>query len=268
MIVPLSNSLLFDPRTMMEVFLPLFLAHLLGDFVFQTERMSYRKAHTILWLIPHAAIVGCLTWLFCWQKRGGMEVAIVVFITHLVFDSVKARLPGNPLRWYLLDQAGHLAVLWFCAYWMVRHYNIISMPLAEYIPLDIQLILCAYLSVFRPITFGLGLFLKPWMGEVAKVNGEDAASPLTGLSRSGLWIGNLERLIALSCVLADQYLVIGAFIIAKSVLRIGDVSRPDQRKRADYIIIGTFASAGSAIVIGLLARWIMENWLVGHAMAI
>ena len=52
---------------------------------------------------------------------------------------------------------------------------------------------------------GIGLFLKPWMEEVMKANGNASnGSPATGLTRSGEWIGNLERGVTLSCMLAVQ----------------------------------------------------------------
>jgi hypothetical protein len=250
-----------DTRGFIEVFMPLFLAHLVGDFLLQTERMSLQKAHRLAWLSLHATIVGSITWVLCWRKDA-WPVAIVVFLTHLLFDAWKARLPGSPLRWYLWDQICHMAVLLFCAYCMIHYFSISHMPLADWLPLNIQVVIAAYLLTFRPITFGMGLFLRPWRDEVAKINGNGGDStPLTGLSRSGEWIGNLERCIVLSCILADQFMLVAALLIAKAILRMGDSSRNDCRKRADYFIIGSLASVGSAILIGLLTRWVIAAWL-------
>lgn len=266
MIAPLIESpdagTYVDAKGFIEVFLPLFIAHLIGDFLLQTERMSYQKAHRLGWLALHATIVAAITWILCWKGTAVLPVVIVVFLTHLVFDATKFRMPGSPLRWYLYDQIGHVVVLIFCTYWLVKYFRISSMPLAEYIPLNFQAGIAAYMLVFRPVTFGIGLFLKPWMEEVMKINGNAAnGSPTTGLSRSGEWIGNLERGIALSCVLAEQYTLVCALIIGKAILRMGDTSKPENRKRADYFIIGTLASIGAAVLIGLFTRWVIVTWL-------
>ena len=71
--------------------------------------------------------------------------------------------------------------------------------------------------------------------------------------QSGEWIGILERFIVLTAVLARQYNLIGALLIAKALMRYGEVSQVGQRKRADYVVIGTLGSVGAAFFVGLLA---------------
>ncbi len=243
---------------LIEPFLILFLAHLIGDFVLQTEQMAIKKGFQLPWLACHAIQVGLITLLLCWSRKA-LPVVAVVFLTHLVFDAIKPHLPGSPLKWYIWDQIGHIVTLLFCAHWMAAYFGMRSMPLTAYIPLDMQVIIAAYIFVARPLTVSVRLFLRPWQEEVLKVNGDDSnASELTGLSKSGEWIGNLERFFVLTCVLAEQYMPIAGLLIAKAVMGFGEISQPKQRKKSDYVILGTFASVGLATAVGLIACWLMR----------
>lgn len=240
-----------------EPFLALFLAHLIGDFVLQTEQMALKKGHVFGWLILHALELGLLTWLFCWRFDAWPVVA-VVFLTHLVFDWVKPRLKGHPLKWYAVDQIAHVVTLGVCAAWMVKSLPLASMPISAILPPSAQVILAAYLTILRPLTIGMGLFLKPWLDELAAANGGAHAGsegPITGLTRSSEWIGNLERLFVLTAVLAQiEYLVAG-LLVAKAIMRAPELFRSEQRRRADYIILGTFGSVGLAFLVGVLANF-------------
>jgi len=235
-----------------EAFFPIFVAHLIGDFIFQTEQMALKKANNLRWLVLHATELGVITWVCCWTWAAWPVVA-VVFLTHIVFDWTKPRMPGSPLRWYIVDQTLHLVVLIFCARWMTSNLGTFEMPLTAHVSVPCQAIIAAYIMVARPLTVTLGLFLKPWQTELLKDNGNGSATdPVTGLTRSGEWVGNWERFIILTCILAGQYGLIGALLVMKGIMRFGDIARPEQRKKADYILIGTLASFGLALVVGLL----------------
>ena len=73
-----------------------------------------------------------------------------------------------------------------------------------------------------------------------------AGAALFEAERTGRQIGLLERGLIFALILGGQPLGVGFLIAAKSVLRFGTASR-DQRS-AEYVIIGTLASFGWAIV--------------------
>lgn len=66
---------------------------------------------------------------------------------------------------------------------------------------------------------------------------------------AGRIIGMLERILIFSFMLAGQYAAIGFIIAAKGFTRFKEL---DDRKFAEYVLIGTFLSALTAIVITLL----------------
>lgn len=236
-----------------EPFLVLLLAHLIGDFIFQTEQMALKKAHVSGWLLLHASQLALITWVLCWNLEC-WPVIVAVFATHMIFDWSKPRMPGDQLYWYIIDQAGHIFVIWVGAVWMTHAMPFNAMPITAMVPIPILAIFCAYILVARPITIGLGLFLKPWQQEILKDSSQGSGCPVTGLTKSGEWIGNLERFITLTAVLAGQYIVVAGVLVAKAMMRFGEISRSVSRKRSDYILIGTLGSMGLAIVVGLLAR--------------
>lgn len=240
-----------------EPFLALFLAHLVGDFVLQTEQMALKKGHVFGWLILHALELGLLTWVFCW-RFDAWPVVVVVFLTHLIFDWIKPRLRGHPLKWYAVDQIAHVVTLGFCALWMAKSLPLAAMPLSALISPNTQVIFAAYLMVLRPLTIGMGLFLKPWLDELAVANGgtpAGAEGPITGLTRSSEWIGNLERFFVLTAVLAQLEYLVAGLLVAKAIMRAPELFRSEQRRRADYIILGTFGSVGLAFAVGILANF-------------
>lgn len=72
------------------------------------------------------------------------------------------------------------------------------------------------------------------------------------LYRAGRTIGNLERMLVLTLVLAGELSAVGFVVAAKSIVR-----WEMTRSRAEYFLIGTLASVGTAVATGLLARaWI------------
>jgi hypothetical protein len=62
-------------------------------------------------------------------------------------------------------------------------------------------------------------------------------------------------------VLIRQAAGVGFLITAKSILRFGDVTDSRQRKRAEYIIIGTFMSFGWGLLIAALTHAGLQHWL-------
>ncbi len=243
-----------------EPFVVLLAAHLIGDFVLQTEQMALKKARVLSWLMLHATELGAITWVLCWT-RAAWPVVVIVFLTHVVFDWVKPRMPGSVLLWYIVDQAAHVLVLWLSAVWLTKNMDVYmtNMPLTQWVPYNFQVLFVAFLAVSRPVTIGMGLFLKPWHQEILQLKDVDPEhAPVTGLTRSGAWIGNLERFFVVTCVLVGQPILVGFLLVAKGVMRFGETSHLEHRKRGDYAIIGTVGSVWLAIAVGYLARYAMN----------
>ena len=80
------------------------------------------------------------------------------------------------------------------------------------------------------------------------------AVPAKELSR-GLLIGVLERALAVTLVLADQFGALGLILAAKALARFRAL---DDRDFAEYVLIGTLASLLLALWVGVAVRLVMK----------
>jgi len=78
-----------------------------------------------------------------------------------------------------------------------------------------------------------------------------------GLVRGGQIIGMAERLLIYVFVLAGAPSAIGVLVTAKPLFRFGDVTGKQQRRHAEYIIIGPLVSFAYAVTLSYLVRWVL-----------
>jgi hypothetical protein len=88
------------------------------------------------------------------------------------------------------------------------------------------------------------------VSETPRGNKNGITVPAAELSR-GLVIGVLERGLAVTLVLANQYGALGLILAAKALARFRAL---DDRDFAEYVLIGTLASLLFALLIGLAVR--------------
>ncbi|ATJ82301.1 DUF3307 domain-containing protein [Halomonas beimenensis] len=238
--------------TPLAALLALLLAHLVGDFLLQPRRwVEARQRHkgraTALYL--HAGLHGLLTLGVLGLAGAGPIPAFLAGLavagSHGLIDLGKAWLDPHRLRWFLLDQALHLAVL--LAVWLAWQGS--AAPLAETLAWlaspGVLTLALAYLLVTRPMALAIALAMRPWSDEVA--------DPGT-LAAAGARIGILERLLVLTLVLVDEFTAVGFLLTAKSVLRFGDLRERRDRKLTEYVLLGTLLSVSATLALGLLVR--------------
>lgn len=80
-----------------------------------------------------------------------------------------------------------------------------------------------------------------------------------GLRSAGMAIGIIERVLVLTFVLVDQYTAITIVFAAKSIARFNEL---EDRGMAEYYLIGTLLSITFALVIGIVARLIIEGGMI------
>jgi hypothetical protein len=231
-------------------------AHLLGDFVLQTDWMVRRKR--LLWvLLLHAAIVAAVSCLLL----GSLDwrIPLAVFLTHSFMDAIKAHLLRDSLASLLADQFAHLAVLLFLAgrfpdvalhgWWAAGLKPDLSRWYFASLSLCSGLVLCVPAGGIL-----IARFTRRFTDEIRDHD-------IAGLTRGGQYIGWLERSLTLLLVLMGQPGGIGFLIAAKSILRFGEIRDQSQRKVAEYIIIGTFLSFGWALTISVLTLRALKYWI-------
>jgi hypothetical protein len=88
---------------------------------------------------------------------------------------------------------------------------------------------------------------------------EEKLSHKVGLKNAGRYIGMLERVLIFTFIIMSQPQAIGFLIAAKSVFRFGDLNDSQDRKKTEYILIGTLLSFTCSFIVGLLIKYFMER---------
>lgn len=229
-----------------ETFMLLLFAHLLGDFTLQTNSMVTNKKRLDV-LALHVLIITALSLLaigqFAWKLLG------IVALTHFLIDLIKARNGGSSFTWFVADQCAHVAVL---------------VAVSALFPIDASRSLhlgmldpASRNAIFQLVIHASGLILCVTAGAyltglAVKPFTDEIGNALQGLKDGGRIIGQLERFMVFVFTLSGNPTGIGFLIAAKSILRFGDITNQDQRKVAEYVIIGSFISFAWAITVSQL----------------
>lgn len=214
---------------MFETFAALLFAHTFADFVLQTKGMVARKGQARV-LALHGAVVLATAVL----ALGAWHFALLwLAVVHVLIDLAKTRAPHG-LAAFLADQAAHLVSLAALAIWLPGLWAGGIWGGHEVLSGLMALAAGAVLAT-RAGGFAVGLLMAPFAD----------ATP-DGLPGGGRVIGLLERGLIFALVLIGQPEGVGLLIAAKSILRFGAVK--DDRAASEYVIIGTLASVGWALL--------------------
>lgn len=250
---------------MTETFIALLFAHTLADFAFQTNWMvANKRSPPALGL--HAAIV----YSTAVAATGSVHpLLLALALIHIGIDVGKLGLislwkTSKGFGPFMIDQALHMISLVALALWLPDLWaqglwvpgaivtgddgGILSSGLwcrdrplpVSHLPALMVLATGLLLST-RAGGFAVGLLMEPFAPHLGK---GDAGKSLPGAGRV---IGHLERGLIFALVLFGQPQGVGLLIAAKSILRFGAVK--DDRRLSEYVIIGTLASFGWALIV-------------------
>ncbi len=264
-------------------------AHLLADFVLQTETIALGKFGdgTTAWraLGAHVAVVGLVNVpVVVVFGLPGLGFLVVTTVTHLLIDRSKIVLtkrgdtpagsmtddspegPALDRSWtplpallFVLDQLAHLGVL------VVAWALLLSaaVPLTTWTDTLNGLLGNADRSSFHAAVLGLvviadlaivnvraGALFVATLVRAPLTKGAQGTAGAASPARIGATIGVLERLIVSALVLANASTAIGFVIAAKTLARFKQL---DDREFAEYYLLGTLASTAVAILSSLLA---------------
>jgi len=253
----------------------LVIAHLLADFTFQSNTMATEKKKGLAsgYFYLHILIVGLLTYILLGQWTN-WQGPLVIMVIHAAIDFVKATVESNfewaknRSKWlFIIDQFLHILTL--LAYWVITSKAIKDWTVFEkllnkkiFANEDLLIILIAYLVITMPIGILIGFITKKWQDEIAESNSGADTNPTStdSLKDAGKTIGMIERSLILTFILLGQYQAIGFLIAAKSVFRFGDLKESGQRKRTEYILIGTLISFILSILLGIFTQFLIKTF--------
>lgn len=236
----------------MIILLKLLTAHFIGDFILQPktwiqEKEVKKAASPRMYL--HFLIHGLLTALFLWEPAL-WPVVLIILLTHALIDLLKVNLQqeNNKVRWFLIDQGLHLAVIFTIAAFLAE-------PQIQWQALFRSEILWIYLAAIIFLTFVCGTLMQVLMSKWSVHLESDNDN---SLQHAGKTIGILERLFVFVFILTGNWGAMGFLIAAKSVFRFGDLREASNRKLTEYILIGTLLSFGIAAATGMLVKALLD----------
>lgn len=239
----------------------LLLAHLCGDYLFQSKRLAQRKCENwrvfglhagIYALCMAAALLVPVGWLW---KTGAF---LVLALGHAGIDAVKVILcrkrrgrmtPKRELFLYITDQLLHLLFL-LAAGWLLAAriapeaaadsavFSFLEAPL----PYDLLLIVLVALACWKPAAILVKKVLATLRSGMAQPQRTEGA---------GYLIGVLERGLVAFLILAGQLGAVGFVVAAKSLARFKQLEDKDF---AENYLVGTMLSFLFAMVCAGLAR--------------
>jgi len=118
--------------------------------------------------------------------------------------------------------------------------------------LDILIVLASLLCATLVSGYVIGRLINRLLS--SEQDARLAGTIKSGVVGVGKYIGWLERFLILCFIFIGYYQGIGFILAAKSILRYGEIKSDDDRRFAEYVIVGTLLSFVFAIVIGLAMR--------------
>jgi hypothetical protein len=246
-----------------ELIILFVLAHILGDYYLQSEKIAEKKSHSFSWLILHSLIyaLGYAALLVLFFSVGMLYAVLILWGAHFVIDLIKwlfERKLYSPLEndenaymgvfkkkrlLYLLDQGMHyltiFAVVFFMGGFIGKPELIFT--LGSGFPLHKVLRgTLFFLVILKPVNITFKrcfTFFKPEKQKSEAFN-------------AGAIIGDMERVLSVIFLILGQYTAIGLVFTAKSIARYKKIS--EDKEFAEYYLMGTLFSVISALVAFLL----------------
>lgn len=241
------------------IFLQLYAAHLIADFLLQPDRMARNKTN-LRALVPHAAIHALCA---CALVNIGLNRNVVGGILglasiHASIDFAKAKLRADGWRAFVVDQAIHLVSVLLVAVWLsTTRWHVVQLAINALLT-DERTYL--FLGAYVAIVFGGGyLVQKVTQSFLAAI--EDTLKTLKpGLPNAGRYLGWVERALVLTFVLAGVNEAVGFLLAVKALARYPEIKGDEKGHFAEYFLVGTLTSVGLALGGGLVVTEV-SNWI-------
>lgn len=242
----------------MLIFLQLYAAHVIADFVLQPDWIALNK-RKMRPLLAHAAthfLCGCALVNLGLDRRVVVAV-LVLALVHVLVDHLKARLSGDGWAPFVVDQMAHLASVGVTALWLSSTgWSAVQEAAGALLRSGrVYLILSAYVGV---ILGGGFLVQKVTQSFLARIEGGlKALKP--GLPKAGMYIGWVERFLVLTFVIGGFNDAVGLLLAVKALARFPEIKEDTKGHFAEYFLVGTLTSVGLALVGGIGVKVVLAR---------
>ena len=238
----------------MTLLLLLLSAPFIGDFYLQpghwiADRHIHKARSVALYkhTVIHALLAAFAFYFAGYDLTAIGTGTLIITVTHGLIDYFKA---GRTSTFaFMMDQLAHLIIIGLvCAVALnltpaQLHGYILALREPEWL-----IYLLGYVFILQPASILIAQLLA---GHTARLQNTDSQS----LGSAGRWIGYVERLLALSFVLVEQYTGLGFLVATKTVFRVGDLSKSKDMRLTEYMMLGTLISFAIALITGWGINW-------------
>lgn len=224
------------------MFLAMILAHLVGDYILQTNRIALWKSRSLLGVTVHCTLVYGVTWLFAIPFQPAWFVVPLIGLSHFAIDAgqflFKPKM--NALTRFTLDQ--------------LAHFIMITVALQ----LDGQLHLSAVaqgavrlVENEQAMRYVLGyafLTMPAWVAIKFTVYGLVTHSP-PQFADDDKYLGIIERVLIGTFVIVGQYYLVPLVVAPRLMLNYQEVS---MGKETAVFLTETLISTTVAVAVGLM----------------
>ena len=223
------------------------IAHLCADFNFQPDSWAKDKIENSIkskLFSLHLMVVFIFSWLLSFQWNF-IFASLAITIVHLLIDVLKKTLANNKKiknSTFYIDQVLHLISIVVIVFLFIRYFPI--NPIFDItVNTKFLLIVTAYLFCTKPANILIKEILKSYNINLVQTENDN-------IPNAGKLIGHIERILALTLILNNEYQAVGFIIAGKSILRFRD----SETLKTEYVLVGTLLSFGIAILIGVGLR--------------
>lgn len=251
----------------LKVFLLFLLNHIIFDFIFQGKSIIKKRfpkelylkvtikgniMHSMLHLLGMVIIIIFIKECISFKLNLFIKVVLIATV-HFFIDEIKSVIIlykskyRNNILLFIMDQLNHVLVIILIILQFNNSFNIYEYSLDNYEKVLIALI------VFLIITIVTGIFIKIFIAHLMTENIDLMYDGIT--FNGGFIIGILERILIFIGVFIDYYAIAGLILTTKSIARFNKLS---EQRFAEYFIIGNLISFTSAILGGVLVKFIIN----------
>ena len=222
------------------------LAHLVGDYVLQWDKLAAWKSRELKGVLAHCSIVFLVTLLFALPfDRYWWQGVLFISAAHLFIDAIQlyVKLPVPALARFLLDQLAHFTVI-FAALAIGGFLPVASVTAGFAAATQSEQIMLFVLG-YAFVTMPAWVLVK--FASYGLVQGTAPEFP----GRTNKYVEILERVLITTFVLLGQYFLVPLVILPRLFTEWPDVQ---ENGNTTLYLVELLSSITLAVVIGLLLQ--------------
>lgn len=223
------------------------LAHLLGDFLLQPDKWIESKnksTYKSKYLYFHIGLHLLLLLIVLQFDFSFWKVFVLIPTTHYLIDLSKLLLRRkiDNRQLFLYDQILHFLIIFL----VTKIYFSFKVDFDLIYSTKNILLLTALISITYVSSVVIKILIWKWKQENENTNA------------AGKYIGMMERALVFVFIILNHWEGVGFLLAAKSVFRFGDLTKSNEIRLTEYILIGTLLSFGIAIGIALAYQKLLK----------